>query len=86
MVIEAETPGVFRGQCAEYCGGPHALMAFYAVAMPPPEFEAWLERERVPRRSGGRVPRRGHELFLESGCGTCHTIRGTRPMASSAPI
>ena len=35
MVIQADAPGVFRGQCAEYCGGPHALMAFYAVAMAP---------------------------------------------------
>ncbi len=60
MVIEAETPGVFRGQCAEYCGGPHALMAFYAVAMPPPEFEAWLEREARPAHgSAGGVPRPG---------------------------
>jgi cytochrome c oxidase subunit 2 len=78
MVLQAETPGVFRGQCAEYCGGPHALMAFYAVAMPPPEFKAWLEREARP----ATVPQdkflaRGQELFLESGCGTCHTIRGT---------
>jgi cytochrome c oxidase subunit II len=78
MVIQADTPGVFRGQCAEYCGGPHALMAFYAVAMPAPEFEAWLEREARP----APVPEnaflaRGRELFLESGCGTCHTIRGT---------
>jgi cytochrome c oxidase subunit II len=78
MVVQAETPGVFRGQCAEYCGGPHALMAFYAVAMPPPDFEAWLEREARP----ATVPEeeflaRGHELFLESGCGTCHTIRGS---------
>ena len=78
MVIRAEQPGVFRGQCAEYCGGPHALMAFYAVAMPPAEFEAWLEREAHP----ATVPEEdflaeGYELFLESGCGTCHTIRGT---------
>ena len=78
MVIQAETPGVFRGQCAEYCGGPHALMAFYAVAMTPPDFEAWLEREARPATAPEEeFLARGHELFLESGCGTCHTIRGT---------
>ena len=86
MVIQAETPGMFRGQCAEYCGGPHALMAFYAVAMTPPDFEAWLEREARP----APVPQqeflaRGHELFLESGCGTCHTIRGTSANGQLGP-
>jgi cytochrome c oxidase subunit II len=78
MVIQAEAPGVFRGQCAEYCGGPHALMAFYAVAMAPGEFEPWLEQEARP----ARIPKEaflaeGRELFLASGCGACHTIRGT---------
>src|SRR5690606_29910202 len=67
MVIEAESPGVFRGQCAEYCGGPHAWMAFYAVAMEPAEFTAWLAREARP----APVPEddflaEGAELFLSS--------------------
>jgi cytochrome c oxidase subunit 2 len=86
MVVQAETPGVFRGQCAEYCGGPHALMAFYLVAMPPMDFEAWLKREARP----ATVPQqeflaRGHQLFLESGCGTCHTIRGTPAKGQLGP-
>ena len=78
MVIQAEAPGVFRGQCAEYCGGPHALMAFYAVAMPPDDYAVWLEHEARP----ARTPEEpflldGRELFLVSGCGACHAIRGT---------
>jgi cytochrome c oxidase subunit II len=77
MVIQAETPGVFRGQCAEYCGGPHALMAFHAVAMAPGDFDPWLEHEARP----APTPEdpflvQGRELFLTSGCGACHTIRG----------
>ena len=35
LVLEASAPGIYRGQCAEYCGGPHALMAFYAIADAP---------------------------------------------------
>jgi cytochrome c oxidase subunit 2 len=78
MVIQAEASGVFRGQCAEYCGGPHALMAFYAVAMAPGDFEAWLEREARPApRPEEELLAEGRELFLASGCGTCHTVRGT---------
>jgi cytochrome c oxidase subunit II len=77
MVIQADAPGVFRGQCAEYCGGPHALMAFYAVAMAPADFDRWLEQEARPARSPeAELLAEGRELFLTSGCGACHTIRG----------
>ena len=81
MLLRALEPGIYRGQCAEYCGGPHALMAFYAVALPPEEFAAWLAREARP--ADDAVPdadpflAAGRELFLESGCGACHTVRGT---------
>jgi cytochrome c oxidase subunit 2 len=78
MVIQAEAPGVFRGQCAEYCGGPHALMAFYAVAMPPEDHATWLEHEARPAPTPeDTFLAQGRELFLASGCGACHTIRGT---------
>jgi cytochrome c oxidase subunit II len=78
MVIQAEAPGVSRGQCAEYCGGPHALMAFYAVAMAPDDFDPWLEHEARPARTVEEdLLAEGRELFVASGCGTCHTIRGT---------
>jgi cytochrome c oxidase subunit 2 len=77
MVIEAENAGVFRGQCAEYCGGPHALMALHAVAMPHDEFGSWLEHAARPARTPeDPFLLRGRELFVTSGCGTCHTIRG----------
>lgn len=78
LVLEAEEPGVYRGQCAEYCGGPHALMAFYGIALPPEDFAAWLEREAEPAAAPENAfQARGRDLFLESGCGTCHAIRGT---------
>src|SRR5689334_755721 len=40
--IQADHPGKFRGQCAEFCGLEHAQMALWVVAQPPREFEAWL--------------------------------------------
>ena len=76
--LRAAEPGVFRGQCAEFCGGPHGLMALRAVALPPSEFEAWLEGQtRVAAEPSSPTTRRGRELFLAAGCGACHTIRGT---------
>jgi cytochrome c oxidase subunit II len=84
--LAAHAPGVFRGQCAEYCGGPHALMAVQVVAMPETEFTAWREREAAPAREPATEPeRRGQRLFLSAGCGGCHAIRGTDATGSIGP-
>src|SRR5688572_2687116 len=50
MVIQADRPGIYRGQCAEYCGLQHALMAFDVIALPRAEFDAWLDRLAQPAR------------------------------------
>lgn len=78
LTFSATAPGVYRGQCAEYCGAQHALMAFYVVATPPREFKTWIARQ------AGSAPEpatpflaRGRQLFLDAGCGSCHTVRGT---------
>jgi cytochrome c oxidase subunit 2 len=70
--------GEFRGVCAEYCGGSHAHMAFRVVVTSRPEFERWLAAQAQPAPAP-RVARaeRGRRLFLASGCGACHTVRGT---------
>ena len=76
--LVAERPGIYRGQCAEYCGGPHALMALEVVAVPNDEFIAWLSVAAQPAQEPARdAERRGRELFLAAGCGSCHAIRGT---------
>jgi cytochrome c oxidase subunit 2 len=78
LPITAERPGIYRGQCAEYCGGPHALMAFEVIAMPPAEYDAWLARESAPARAPSNdTEQRGQSLFVSAGCGACHTVRGT---------
>ena len=78
LVLEVEEPGIWRGQCAEYCGGPHALMAFYAIAQAQGDFAAWLEREaQTAKEPDDSFLASGKALFHESGCGACHTIRGT---------
>jgi cytochrome c oxidase subunit II len=78
LVVSADRAGFYRGQCAEYCGGPHALMALPVRAMPPAEFDAWLAAQRAPARSpSGEHAARGQELFASAGCAGCHAIRGT---------
>lgn len=83
LTLAADRPGVSRGQCAEYCGGPHALMAFNVVAMAPEEFAAWLAREAGPATPGAAGA--GELLFLSSGCGACHAIRGTAANGTIGP-
>ncbi|MCW5622499.1 MAG: cytochrome c oxidase subunit II [Burkholderiales bacterium] len=84
--IQANDAGIYRGQCAEYCGGPHALMAFHVVAEPAENYVIWERRQREP----APVPtdpwlRSGHDLFMHSGCIACHAIRGTQALASNGP-
>jgi cytochrome c oxidase subunit 2 len=84
--LRADRPGIYRGQCAEYCGGPHALMALYVVGLPPNEFDTWLAHEAGPAAEPrGELERRGQSLFLAAGCGACHAVRGTAAMGSVGP-
>lgn len=78
LALEPTRTGVYRGACAEYCGASHALMAFYVVVEERPAYEAWLAEQRTPAEPL-EAPRavRGRDLFLASGCGACHTVRGT---------
>jgi cytochrome c oxidase subunit 2 len=76
--FRADTPGVYRGQCAEFCGPQHAKMGFLIVAEPPPQFAAWLERQRDSAHTpADSLTRRGREVFLASNCAMCHTVGGT---------
>ena len=77
MVIQADRPGVWRGQCAEYCGLQHALMAFDVIAMPRADFDQWLARLAGPAQAPETDElRQGRDLFVRLGCGACHTVRG----------
>jgi cytochrome c oxidase subunit 2 len=86
LTVEAEEPGVSRGQCAEYCGGAHALMALNVIALPPDEFERWLAKEAGPAEPPeGSTEEQGRLLFLSSGCGGCHAVRGTEATGTIGP-
>ena len=76
--------GTFRGQCAEFCGISHALMAFPVVVMEPADFDRWLG-ERVGPSSGLASDVEGRDLFLREGCGDCHRVMGTPAAGSAGP-
>lgn len=86
LVLRADEPGVHRGQCAEYCGGQHALMAIDVVIVPPEEFERWRENQlRDAAPPADEFLARGRAAFLRGGCGECHAVRGTEARGDLGP-
>jgi len=86
IVIEAREPGVYRGQCSEYCGAQHSWMAFYVVALPETEYQAWLAGQAAPAAApADAFLAHGREVFLREACVTCHTVRGTTAAGTLGP-
>jgi len=71
----AEKPGLFLGQCAEYCGNQHAGMLLRVSAVPPEQFDAWRAGQAAPPVHEPAVAR-GREIFLDLACSTCHAVQG----------
>ena len=78
LLLYADRPGVYRGQCAEFCGLQHAHMGTYVFADSPDRFRRWLRNMAAPRSPPATpTERRGERTFLGNQCASCHTIRGT---------
>jgi cytochrome c oxidase subunit 2 len=84
--IQADRPGVYRGQCAEFCGPQHAHMALAVVAEPADKYAAWLDAQRRPAAEPqDQIAKRGRDVFLSGPCVMCHSIRGTGAGGRTAP-
>jgi cytochrome c oxidase subunit 2 len=78
LQFTAKNVGVYRGQCAEFCGLQHAHLAFAVLALPPDEFARWREHEnRSANSPADQLGKQGQDLFRGRGCALCHNIRGT---------
>jgi cytochrome c oxidase subunit 2 len=78
IVVNAREAGVYRGQCAEFCGLQHTNMAFLVIATPPARFERWLDDQQEP------VPL-ASSTFVENGCDGCHELRKGAARGSFGP-
>ena len=86
VVFDARSAGVFRGQCAEFCGLQHAHMALYVVAEPRADFERWLARTAAPAPQPANAElERGQQVLLGSACEYCHRIAGTNASGTIGP-
>lgn len=83
--IQADVPGIYTGQCVQFCGAGHAHMGFEIVAESARDFEKWRNAQR---RTASLVPTTdenpGHKLFMDR-CAGCHAIRGTNASGKHAP-
>lgn len=86
LLLQASTPGVYRGQCAEFCGVQHARMALHVVAMAPEDFERWLAAQALPAPAPPTDElARGRDAFVTNRCGACHTVRGVTEESRLGP-
>jgi cytochrome c oxidase subunit 2 len=86
ILLYADRPGVYRGQCAEFCGEQHANMATTVIAQSPADFAAWLARASAPRTPPATaVARAGEQVFASHRCASCHRIAGTPATATVGP-
>lgn len=77
LTVTATEAGRFRGQCAEFCGLAHPLMAFEVVVLPPAQFAAYLEAlDGEARDAVTPEQRRGAQVFQSAGCVACHRVAG----------
>lgn len=84
--LRADRPGVYRGQCAEYCGLQHAKMALVVVAEPSDDFERWLAGNRAPAPPPATPEQqRGRDVVERGPCAMCHNIAGTSAGGRTAP-
>ncbi|MGV7210673.1 c-type cytochrome [Oxalobacteraceae bacterium A2-2] len=84
--LRADQPGVYRGQCAEFCGLEHAQMAMLVVAESPEAYGRWAAGQRAPAAPPSDAgSQRGLRVFMDSGCASCHAIAGTEARGRLGP-
>jgi cytochrome c oxidase subunit II len=86
IYLHADAAGVYRGQCAEFCGLQHANMRLLIVAEPADQFAAWVRSQQVPSATViGQQAQQGQDLFMASTCSGCHTVQGTQAQGKVGP-
>jgi cytochrome c oxidase subunit 2 len=84
--IQADAPGIYPGECAEFCGLEHTMMRFVVVAEPKEAYDKWKAHQREPAAiPSDPAALRGQRLFMGGPCPMCHAVRGTEALAGYGP-
>jgi cytochrome c oxidase subunit 2 len=76
MWIDPNEPGIYVGQCAQYCGTQHAKMLLRVYVDPPDKFRQWIE-EQSKRAQVSESAKEGRRIFETTACINCHAVSGT---------
>jgi cytochrome c oxidase subunit II len=79
LTFIATVPGMYPGQCAEFCGLSHANMRFRAFVETPTDFAMWEKAQLagpVQPPDNNQLASDGAKIFATSPCTTCHTVEG----------
>lgn len=86
LLLDASRTGVFRGQCAQFCGLQHAHMALKLFVQTPSAFHSWLSAESAPAHTSAAANvSAGEHVFMTSQCESCHRIAGTPAQGTIGP-
>lgn len=86
LLLRADKPGLYRGQCAEFCGLQHSHMALMVVAQAPADYARWAAAQRNGRAAPADPQvAAGEAAFMAKPCSACHTIRGTQARGTTGP-
>ncbi len=77
VTLQADKAGVYRGECAEYCGLQHAHMGSMVIAESEADYNAWVGAQQQPAAAPATASaQQGQQVFMNAGCVFCHTVRG----------
>ena len=87
MWIDPHEPGLFLGQCAQYCGTQHAKMLLRVYVQPRAEFDRWVREQQQPATlsASGAATSSGQRIFESTACVNCHTVSGTSANGQFGP-
>ena len=84
MWMDPQKPGLYLGQCAQFCGSQHALMLLRIYVDTPEQFAAWIKNQQDPARQDPAAAA-GRRVFETQACINCHTISGTAATGRFGP-
>jgi cytochrome c oxidase subunit II len=84
MWIDPQYPGLYVGQCAQFCGVEHALMLLRVYVDTPEQFAAWVKNQQQPGVQDAKVAA-GRHIFETEACMNCHTVTGTVAKGTFGP-
>lgn len=84
MWLDPNTPGLYLGQCAQFCGAQHAMMLLRVYVDTPEQFAAWIGNQQRPGMQESAVTS-GRKIFETQACINCHTVLGTSATGRFGP-